>query len=603
MQPVTAAVSPAGITYLLQTLLGSQIAKALEQHMTLPDYPLPMADFISTTYAGTIEYSNIKINLSGGTFKNFTPTFGGMAQSTANASQFLVTMVANDVEIDYSWIEEYDYEVIITSRTEPAQGGGHAAAKDAAGLGDGHFGPTTYPYSLSIPKLTITAIFQLSVTNGGYRLSYSNSSVDPGSPHPNIPSDSVVNDQENYDCGFATRISDATKTQLDAIDFGSCAAQALAPIFASIADSGKLGPVEFDFLKPGDSGLVFPSGGGIQIGATGRVSVNGSAFAAPSPADLPLPPIPTGNPPPHVAYYIQDYEVNALFWGFQAAGVLQATITSGEIADPQALETNTYAGGSLNNLAMKYPGLLMTAGLAAREAPTVRFCTVYQFTGKSLAKIQAALGPAVWASYGDEIKELNGQCFSTQAGLEAELALIDPALSEYAPVIEQNTAMAGAVVDHTTRCVLNVLARGAPVPVIIFDVAQCFVMEGLQLGHSSQGTAQSVIFTFAQAMDKLPVASFVSSTIPGVNGGSFGDVWNALRTNWQVTFAAIGTAGMPLPHIPGFDFVFGNAPVTVVPPLAGSDGYISVSASVTYVPEKLAAPVRAKLARPVVAAA
>jgi hypothetical protein len=160
------------------------------------------------------------------------------------------------------------------------------------------------------------------------------------------------------------------------------------------------------------------------------------------------------------------------------------------------------------------------------------------------------------------------------------------------------------VVTHTARCTLNVLVHAAPVKVITFDVSQCFVMENLTLGQSSQGNAQTVLFGFDQPMGTSPTATFVWSNpnLPGVSNADFGDLWNALAGQWQDAFAEIGKAGMALPRIPGFDFVFGNTPVTVVAPVAGADGYISVSTNVTYVPENLAAPVRSRLSRPAMAA-
>ena len=239
----------------------------------------------------------------------------------------------------------------------------------------------------------------------------------------------------------------------------------------------------------------------------------------------------------------------------------------------------------------------MSAGLSARAAPAVLFQDVYQLTAANLPQIQAALGPTVWGEVGEELTGLSGMAFSSQTAFEQELGLVDSRLPTYAATIEQYAAQAGVVVTHTTRCVLNVLKDGQSLPVITFDVAQTFVMEGLGLGQSSEGTAQSVTFAFAQPMDSLPKASFVSSTIPGVDGGDFGDVWNALRPNWQGVFAQIGKAGMPLPRIPGFEFLFDQAEAAVKPPVSGADGYLSILADVTYAPNMLAPAARRAIAR------
>jgi hypothetical protein len=75
MQPVTVAISPTGIEYLLRTLLGDQIAKALETHMTVPDYSLPVDAFIVSAGNTDTTYEDISIQLSGGALVNFAPTF------------------------------------------------------------------------------------------------------------------------------------------------------------------------------------------------------------------------------------------------------------------------------------------------------------------------------------------------------------------------------------------------------------------------------------------------------------------------------------------------------------------------------------------------
>ena len=114
-----------------------------------------------------------------------------------------------------------------------------------------------YGYSVGLPSLTIVAIFKLSIVSGNYELTYVSSSANPGNPQPNIPGGSILNQQNSADCGYASHISAATVQQLDSMDYGSCAAAALRPIFASISQSGNLGIVQFDFLEPGGSDSPF----------------------------------------------------------------------------------------------------------------------------------------------------------------------------------------------------------------------------------------------------------------------------------------------------------------------------------------------------------
>jgi hypothetical protein len=293
---------------------------------------------------------------------------------------------------------------------------------------------------------------------------------------------------------------------------------------------------------------------------------------------------------------VQDYEVTALFWDFFFAGVLKTTLAHGDLSDPQALMTKTYGGGSLNILAVNYPNSFMTSELTALVAPTVSFTNIYQFTNNNLAKVQQDVGGAD-TQYGQDITNLTPGTYSSQAGLEQQLQAIDQGLMTFAAAIERDIAVPGVVVTHKVRCVLNVLWEGQTLPVITFDVPQTFVMQDLKLGLSSTRTTQSVIFTFIQPEDVFPQPTFVSSTLPGVNNADFSDVWNALRPNWQQAFSAIGAAGLPLPRIPGFDFLFDQAEITVKPAVPGADGYISITTNVTYSPQTLAPAVRQMLAR------
>jgi hypothetical protein len=609
MQPVTVAISSTGIQYLLKSLLGDQIAKALESNLGAPNYSFQPGNFNFLPGGSSIEndYSNISINISGGQIQTFSPVFSGCVQGPDDNSQFKITMTVSNLAVDYpgGWHESYDYQAYTWNK-----GGMKVKAYSDQ---NGHHN-NTYDYSVQLPTLTIHVTFQLAASSGGYELTYANGSADAGNPQPNIPGGSILNQQQSEACGYSSHIAAATAQQIGTMNWSGALASALNPIFASIGESGQLGPVTFDFLAPGDTPLVFPSGGGIQIGAKGSVSVNGSAYPGPPPADLPFPPIPAPDPKtgiaPHATYFIQDYEVNALFWGFFLAGVLKATLAHGDLTYPQALMTETYRGGSLNILAVKYPKSFMTAELTALEAPTVSFATIYQFTNDNLAKVQQDVGGAN-TQYGQDIANLNPGIYSSQAGLEQALQTQDSGLMTYAAAIEEDIAVPGVVVNHMVRCVLNVLWKEQTLPVITFDVPQTFVMQDLQLGVANTQNfivrpippiltappTQSVIFTFIQPEDVFPQPKFVSSTLPGVNNADFVDAWNALAPNWQNAFSAIGKAGLPLPRIPGFDFIFDQAAITVKPAVAGADGYISITTNVTYSPQTLAPAVRQMLAQ------
>ena len=596
MQPVTVAISPTGVQYLLKSLLGDQIAQALQTMTEAPSYQFQPGDFqYSFDQGGTAyrnDYSNIAINILPGQFQAFSPVFSGAVQGPNDNSQFTITMTVSNLEADYpsGWNETYSVQEYWYSEPDPCGGGTGVWYPNGPSKGCNN----TYNYSVQVPSLTITAIFELSASGGSYELTYVSSGADAGNPQPNIPGQSILNQLE-VSCGVGAHISTATKDALGKMDWSGAFAQTLNKVFASIGESGQLGPVTFDFLAPGDTPLQFPtSGGGIQIGAKGSVSVNGSAFPQTPPADLPFPQVPTGNPPPHVTYWVQDYEVNALFWGFFKAGVLKTTVTKDNImpqADQIALWTDTYASTipNLDSPQYGYPQTWMTADLWAEAAPITAFQTIYQINEENLPSIQKALS-AVWSSVGTALEKLSNMTYSSQDGFENVLKAISKRLpvsfEQYIPAIEQYAGMPGVVVTHTTRCALNVPNNGGYTPVITFDVAQSFVMQDLQLGESSVGSdsgpTQSVIFTLIQPFDGLPQVSFVSSTIYGIDGGDFAIVWDGLYTNWQRVFNDIALAGLPLPRIPGFDFLFGTWAANALTAISWSGGVVTATTTTAH---------------------
>jgi len=608
MQPVTVAISPTGIQYLIENLLGDQIAQALKSHLTAPNYNFGPSNFNFLPAGSAIEndYSNVSINITNGQIKSLSPAFSGCGQGPdGDNSKFAITMTVNGLNVAYpnGWEESYDYQAWTWNRS----GMKVKAYSDQNGHHDNR-----YNYSVAISGLAVQAIFQLVASSGAYELTYvpGSASAHAGSPQPSIPGGSILNQQESGACGYSSHIASATVQSIGNMSWSSALSSALNPVFASIGESGQLGPVTFDFLDPSDTQPVFPNGGGIQLGAKGLVSVNGSTYPAPPPADLQFPPIPTGNPAPHVRYFVQDYEVNALFWGFYKAGALQTQVTKDNIepqADQTALYTDTYAS-AIPPLDSNYPATWMTADLSAKAAPTTAFRTIYQINDQNLPSLQKALSD-IWTEVGAALTRLKDVTYSSQDGFEKELKIISKrlpvSLEPYEATIEQCAGMPGVVVTHTTRCTLNVVnADGSTTPVITFDVAQTFVMQGLKLGVAAASSwsparrynlpvhTQSVLFTFIQPLDGLPQASFVSSSIDGIDGGDFGTVWDGLYNNWQIVFNDIGKAGLPLPRIPGFDFLFQQAQVGVNAATSTADGYLSITANVSYAPEKLTPTVR-----------
>ena len=159
MQPVTVAISSTGIQYLLKSLLGDQIAKALESNLGAPNYSFQPGNFNFLPGGSSIEngYSNISINISGGQIQTFSPVFSGCVQGPDDNSQFKITMTVSNLAVDYpgGWHESYDYQAYTWNK-----GGMKVKAYSDQ---NGHHN-NTYDYSVQLPTLTIHVTFQLAAS-------------------------------------------------------------------------------------------------------------------------------------------------------------------------------------------------------------------------------------------------------------------------------------------------------------------------------------------------------------------------------------------------------------------------------------------------------
>jgi hypothetical protein len=289
----------------------------------------------------------------------------------------------------------------------------------------------------------------------------------------------------------------------------------------------------------------------------------------------------------HLAYDVSDYSINSLMWAFFSAGELHQTVDPGDLPDPEVLNTGTYNNTPLQALYSAYPDLPMTAAIVAKTAPTMTFERIYVLTDTAYAALKLQLPPDVYT----KLKGIVHQAFLREAEFFTMLSNIigQAPAGQYKTIIEAAASTVAAVATHSNRVVLNVVQAGEQIPVITFDIGQTDVLQNFVLGIS--GKAQSLKFDF-QIIPSLTKAQFVSSVVTGVDSGDFGFIWNmALQPAYAKTVATIGQAGVALPRIPGFDFLFNQAVVTV------QNGYINVvtdvlhtndAAMIVYLASKLA---------------
>lgn len=508
MQALTVAISSSGIQYLGQQLLVGQMVKALSS-LVPPNTSVSVPDItLSTSSSGAMTVAeHIVISLSGGSLSNFVPKFQSITQG-ANGL-FTIVLVASSVTVNYSWNEQYDtYFIYFTSHNM-----GHTNQ--------------TWGYSMGVDVFTITVPITLAQQANTYTLTVGAVTATPTGLHPNIPSNSIV--QQPGPC-FTTTVDNTTVSALENIDFQTPVQNLLKNLFGTIPASGKLTPdIVFNFNE-GDTALAFPSNQGISLGVTGNVTWEGNAFSGGTPPSLAIPSVPTNN---HVHFYAADYEFNELYWAFFKDGRLNTTITAGQLPDPGMLNTSYYQSGPLSPLYQKYPNLQMSVGVTPQAAPTVTFQPVYQLNygdNGVLTTQEAALPANIY----QQLNTLQGSVYLSQNDYTTALqTTLGPTGAQYIPQIQQASVVAGPFtqVYQVTTAGLTTLQSQLPAGIYAqlagaLTVGQVFVDKAWLLV-----TVENAVGTLALANQYAPQieAAFTVS-------GSYSQVyWVTLGTNGALT--------------------------------------------------------------------
>jgi hypothetical protein len=468
--------------------------------------------------------------------------------------QFTLTLqTSNPFQATFNWNETYNY-VVCSALTRGCKT---------------TYPNNNYPYSVGFSQMTINIVFEFVFANNTWQFNFISANVTTTGVSPNIPAASVVNVEESGGC-FSTQVSAATQNAVDAINFTTPITALIKPLFSSIPASGNLTPsIAFQF-PVGPSGLTFPGNAGIAAGVTGEVTYLGTPYAGSNPPQLSLPPVPVNN---HLNYYAADYTFNGLMWAFFQEGDLVATATQANIPDSSDLNTSNYDNTSLQALYDAYPNVPMSANIKALAAPTVQFTQIYDLTAANIGGLSNQLPPTVYA----QLQALEGTVFLNEASFFTALvsALGQNFADQYKTVIEGVAFVVGALVSQSNQVILNVISGSSTIPVITFNVSETDVLQTFVLGIT--GTTQTLQFAF-QLVPALTTTTFISSSIPAINSGDFTFIWNpVLQPVYVLEVQKMGQAGVALPRIQGFDFLFQNASITLQP------GYASVLADVQHV--------------------
>lgn len=560
MQALTLSIGQAGIDYFSQSFVSGHLVKLLE-NMPIANRDIPIGDFNSSGVGFSCSYSNINISLTQGSLQNYTPSYQSVTQvsgGTPSGSQFQLDFNAGTFSANYNWNETGSEEFCSISSF-----GANCNNNNVNG---------NYQYSPQFASLQVqvTLSFQYDASSNTYTITGVGETATPGSVSANIPANSVIQN-EDTSC-FSSHVSSATSQAVSSIDFQGAINSTIPPLLKSIPASGDLGnKIVFDFAL-GDSGLGFSTENGqngLTIGVTGSVTYDGTSYPGTPQQALPLPPIPLASSTNHLQTYVSDYSVNGLQWAYFQAGLLNTSATPGTIPDPQALKCKTYVA---ENKALKpYVAYSMRADIQPLSAPVTAFQEVWECTQAAINSLQSQLAPADWQTLNDN---MNGNSYLSQSALDADLEAYGVAQQYFTAVSNAMSAM-GMVVTHDLQVVLTIMTEAQPQPTITFSMQRTDLQTNLVMGVAQVNGSNAQTLQFSYVNNTYAV-TFISSTVPNfVNDGAFASgMGNVVEFQYDIVLQDMGNAGVPIPIMEGFSFVFADAQLSV------QQGYVSITAQV-----------------------
>jgi len=552
MQALAIAIGKAGITKFAQQLIAQELVAAASSLQKPPDKSFAIPTFTD------VHYKNGTIALTGTSMTNFNPTFTAIVQ---NGATFTATVVATNFSANYNWHEEYDYEYCYRDPDD----------------GEWYCDPWQHetndqPWSPSFGSLTITVQLGLVYddASAAYQLRALSSSAVISGETASIPGWSVLV-LGGAPCSADSQAVQAAEASIQSLDFTGPVSSVFANLVDSIPASGKLTSDITNLYGLGNSGLMYTPDG-VQIGVTGTVTYQGQEYpgSPPPPVPLPLPPA-QDDTTHHLRVYVSSYEMDALHWAYFQAGLLTATIepTDPNLPDPDLLYVDTYT--DLIPALDLYAGCNMTCKVTPKVAPAIAFQDVWIFTSAVMTTLKGQLPPDVLS----DVQKVGGKTYVDLTSLEHDLTAAKVP-STYFVTVETAAKDVGMAVGQTLEFMFTINGTDEPSPPnFVFDVARTDVLQ--QLGLNATDLVQTLTYEFSHA--GKPQATFVSSTVPDFPSGD-----EFARLTWPVVgepaydrmLKDLGSAGVPLPVMTGFHFVFEDAELSI------QEGYVDILAALMY---------------------
>ena len=557
MQAITIAIGKAGIQFFAQQFLSGQILNLLKT-LQAPTRNITVPSFKYSDLPGsTTTISSYSLELAQGQILNFTPSYSDEVTQgqSGGVALFTLNFPAGPFQAAYNWEETYHWD------TEGVTNGPHPAPYHQSG--DKNYS-SDYTPEFSGMLVTVVVQFAYDTQSGAWQIIVQSTNGQSTVLDTKLPSHSVLRYQSGGCSGY--HFDQTTLQAIEDINFGPPINALIEGVLKTIPGSGNLGNgILYDFSL-GDGGIAFPNNDGIQMGVKGGASYNGTAFSAASSPSLAFPPPPADADSHHLCMYVSNYEVDALNWAFYKAGKLNTVVNADDLPDPNILKVKTYVS---NCPELKpFSAFSMQAQITLNSAPVTSFQSVYELTKAVLDVLKTQL-PADQYNY---LSNLQGNNYTSVSDLESDMQEVG-ITPTYFPLIEAAAKVQAMVVTHDINFALNIQTFKPDEPNIVFNIQRTDILTNLSLGIGPNN-AQTMQFQFNNLGWS---ASFVSSNIPNLNASALHNIWSyAGEAQYDGLLVKLGTSGVPVPIMQGFQFDFSNAELSI------QDSYISVLANVSY---------------------
>ena len=212
MQAIAIGIGKNGITFFANHYLVATLLKLLGK-LTPPPRTVTVPNFRWVLEGSRWDYSNISIALANGALQNFLPKFDSIVQGVDSKTKpiFTLTFEADNFSARYDWTESYHWEHSYYTFKGKIPVHHHDSGDSST--------PLTYTPGFGKLSATVVVQFSFNAAHNAWEITVSNTTGQASGVQANIPSSSILQNQENT-C-FDSHVSEATAQAIDSIDFAT----------------------------------------------------------------------------------------------------------------------------------------------------------------------------------------------------------------------------------------------------------------------------------------------------------------------------------------------------------------------------------------------